>query len=134
MNNKKGKMFEQLSKLKGLLKTELKEYASTELKSSVQRLANWQYKSKKEKKEIKLTKEDAIIFDFLLKYKYNPSTVYRWLLLEESPKELQEQLILGTISLRDASKLKKTSKNELAVDEKKLRNMVLACVEQFIEV
>ena len=127
-------VFTKLEKFMLIIKKELGDLSKEDLKKNIQRLANWQYKSKQEKKKIKLSKDSVIIYEIMLKHKFSPSTVYRWFLLEESPTEIKEQLGAQTISLRTASTLKKTKKGQLAVNEKQLRDMILFEIDRYIEV
>lgn len=50
----------------------------------------------------KLSKEESMIYDLLLKNKLNPKTVYEWLLLENVPAHIKEKLVQKKISLNEA--------------------------------
>lgn len=127
-------IFEKLEEVKKILSVVNEQIQPEEIKQCIQQLANWQYKSKKEKKKIRLSKESVIIYEILIKHSFSPSTVYRWLLLEETSLELTEQLQKRKISQRNASKLKKSQRNQLNVNEKELRDMILFELDRYIEV
>ncbi len=134
METKRQNVFEKIHNFTLIIKKELGEIPKERLKFLVQRLANWQHKSKAEKKKIKLPKEAVMLLEVMLRSKCNPSTVYRWILLEESSLEIKEQLQAGAVSLRNASKLKKSLRGQLAINENQLRNMVLFEIDRYIEV
>lgn len=124
-------VFHKLQEIKELVKKNL-DLPEEALKPMVQRLANrWHYK-KDRKKGDKLTKEEAMLYELLIMNSYNPSTIYRWLLLEETPTEIREKLRDKNISQRQASKCKMEFRNMLNTTEQDLMEEIKDCVKRYI--
>jgi hypothetical protein len=60
--------------------------------------------SYKKKPTIKLSKNEVIVNDVLLEMDLVPTTAYKWLILCDSPGDVQELLKQKRISIRDAFK------------------------------
>ena len=54
------------------------------------------------KKKRKLTTNEKIVLDYLLKNHLNPSTTYRWFIACRMPSDIKEKLQKGKISFRKA--------------------------------
>jgi len=54
------------------------------------------------KKKRKLTANEKIVLDYLLKNHLNPSTTYRWFIACRMPSDIKEKLEKGKISFRKA--------------------------------
>jgi hypothetical protein len=123
-------IFEKLENVRRLLKEsfDLKE---AELILMVEKLANrWHYRKKR--KGIRLTKEEAKLYEILIRNKYNPSTVYKWFLMYKSPSEVKERLSFGVITIKQAFKEKKDQKYLFNISEKDFLNDVYRAVDTFI--
>ena len=126
-------IFRKVKELKEGVAKEFPRLTEKELKQIVQKLANkWHYKSSKERKKVKLTEIEGWVYSFLISRKYNPSTVYRWLLLKETPLSLREQLRNKEISQREASKVKREVKFIFNVTEKDIVRDVIDSIDKYI--
>ena len=125
-------IFHKLQEIKDLVNKNL-DLPEEALKPMIQRLANrWHYK-KDRKKGDKLTKEETMLYELLVMNCYSPSTVYRWLLLEETPAELRNRLRNKNISQRQASKAKMQFRHMLNTTEQDLMEEIKDCVRKYIE-
>jgi len=73
-------------------------------------LSNWHYPKKRWKGQT-LTKDQAMIYEWMLNNKYNPSTVYKWFLAMKTNKDVQERMKKGTVSLKKAMKCNRPFKH-----------------------
>ena len=92
-------IFEELEKVKDLIRREDPDFDMKQLTKFLGRLGSYHYK----KKGLYLGK-NRNIYKTLLKNGYNPSTVYKWSLLENIPEELKLQLKQGIIGQKKAKK------------------------------
>jgi len=88
-------------------------------------------KPENKKKKRKLTSNEKIVLDYLLKNKLNPSTTYRWFVACRMPSDIKEKLQKGKISFRKAfliadnrKKSKMSSTGLLMIEE--INNLVLS--------
>jgi len=65
------------------------------------RLSN-HYKYSKDKRKVRLCREEVILYDILLERNISPTTAYRWLILCNAHPDLKEQLKQRTISVKEA--------------------------------
>jgi len=79
------------------------------------RVSNPEDKAKR--KKIELTQNERIVYDYLLRNKINPSTIYRQFLATRVPEDIKEQLENGNISYKKAME---TSYNRKRVRECKI--------------
>ena len=59
----------------------------------------------KNRKKLELTPTEMILYDFLLRNKYNPSTTYRWFLASRVPDDVKQKLQKGQISVKKAMEI-----------------------------
>ena len=103
------------------------------MKEIVQRLANnWQYKSITQRRKIKLTEDEATLYEFLISHGHKPATVYRWILLAEAPQQIKMQLMNGELSQRDAHSAKAELKGLLNTTEDELMQDITECVRKYL--
>lgn len=114
-------------KLKTFKQNLFKEFAlkESELFKVMSRLSTWHY-PKKRSKNSKLSKQETMIYQWILNRNYKPATVYNWLLACNTNKEVQERLKSGTISLKKAMRLRKGYKALGQVDAEFLYQIKIA--------
>jgi hypothetical protein len=85
-------------------------------------------KEKENRKPLKLTEMEKILYDFLIRNKLNPSTTYRWFLATRVPEDIKDKLRKGQISYKKAM--------EISYNRKKVResNTGLLMLEEILEV
>ena len=81
----------------------------------------------------RLTKQEAAVYEILLNNKYNPSTVYRWLLVTGSPKEIQNKLRSGEITIKEALQLRNEIRKQFTTNDDKFIDEVIWCVEEYVQ-
>ncbi len=103
-----------------------------ELRKIVQVLRNYKY-SKKRSDKI-LTQKELIIHDEVIKQGNSFNSVYRWLLLTDSPKKIKDKVRSGKMSLneglRKRSKIK--DKNIPCLKNREFIQAIINCVEMYI--
>jgi len=92
-------IFEELEKVRNLLKIRFPELDIRDLCPLLSRLATYHYN----KKKTMLLGEERKLYDLLIENSYNPFTVYRWALLERVPQEIKFQLRNHFLSQKKAS-------------------------------
>ena len=77
---------------------------------------------------MELTQTELILYDFLLRNKYNPSTTYRWFLASRVPDDVKQKLEKGQISVKKAM--------EIAYNRKRVResNFGLLMMEEMRQI
>ena len=124
-------VFDKVEIVKTLVRDELGEISSNDLLGLVQRLTNrWQYKGKRD--DYVLSRDELKVYECLLKHKYNPQTVYRWLLLCRSPAEIKNRLVEGSLSLRRASREKQKFKYLFKTNERDFMRLIADCINRYI--
>ena len=83
---------------------------------------------RKTRKKLELTQTELILYDFLLRNKYNPSTTYRWFLASRVPDDVKQKLEKGQISVKKAM--------EIAYNRKRVResNFGLLMMEEMRQI
>ncbi|MFH1591173.1 MAG: hypothetical protein ABIC95_04565, partial [archaeon] len=94
-------VLEKVRKVKVLIEKELGLDEAALLKLLSKLSNKWQYRKNK-RRGIALDKEELALYDLLVRNCYNPSTVYKWLLLERSPDDIKHKLKEGLIGVKDA--------------------------------
>jgi len=77
---------------------------------------------KKKRKQLDLTQTERILYDFLIRNKLNPSTIYRWFLAVRVPEDIKDKLAKGQISYKKAMEI---SYNRKRVRESNIGLMML---------
>ena len=124
-------VFCKLKDLRSHVEKEMGVISDIELCKLTQRLANqWHYKNGK--KGFRLSKQEAQLYEIYVKNHYNPSTVYKWLLLARTPQELREKIKQGSISQREAWAQKSEFRSCFNVSDKQLLHNIKDAVERYI--
>lgn len=92
-------IFEELDKVRNLIKIRFPERDIRDLCSLLSRLATYHYN----KKKTMLLGEERKLYNLLIENSYNPFTVYRWALLERVPQEIKFQLRNHFLSQKKAN-------------------------------
>jgi len=78
-----------------------------------------------------LSKQEAMIYEFLLKKSYNPSTIYKWMLACNTNEDNLKRIQAGTISMKEAMRNSKPF-NGLKQAEQELMYQIKLCVKKYI--
>jgi len=97
------------------------------IKKSVSRLIVSRRDKKKE-----ITKTDAMVFETLLNNRFNINTVYRWLLVTNSPRDIQRKLRSGEISIRQALHYRNKYRKQFGTNDSDFIKEVIWYVEEYI--
>ncbi len=95
-------VFEELEKVKQLIKKVKPDFDMETLSIFLGRLGKYHYK--KTRKGTLLLGTDRKIYNILIENSYNPYTAYKWALLERVPQEIKHQLKMGVIGQKKAKK------------------------------
>src|SRR3989344_7523203 len=124
-------IFSKLTELKNTVEKDMGKLPDLVLFQMVQKLANkWHYP--KTRKGIALTKEEAQLYEILLSNKYNPSTVYKWLLLVKVPQEMREKVKHGLVTQKEAWDMKGDYKQYFNVTERQFVNNIKDAIERYL--
>lgn len=123
-------VFEKVRKVREVVADVYPSLSDKELAGIVGFLSN-HWHGKKRKRHVKLTKQQLMIYDLLIKNGYNPATVYKWFLLATAPGDVREQVRDGVPIVKALRQRRKTQKI-LNIDEKQFIEAVIKCVEQFV--
>ena len=102
-----------------------------ELFNATQKLSNkWHYKKSK---DVELTKKEAMLYEWYLNHNYNPSTIYKWMLLiKDAPVEVKEQLQRGQIGVSKARKMIQEYKELNCVSQQEFIRLVADNVNRYL--
>lgn len=123
-------VFEKVKKVREVVGDVYPLLSVEELAGIVGFLSN-HWHGKKRKRNIKLTQQQLLIYDLLLKNGFNPATVYKWLLLATAPGDVREQVRDG-VPIVKALRQRRKTQQLLSIDEKQFIEAVIKCVEQFV--
>jgi len=103
-------IFEELDKVRQLVRERLPGFDVHNLCVTLGRLGTYHYKKKS-----MIVGDERALYNLLIENSYNPFTVYRWALLERVPEEIKFQLRNSYISQKNASQayFKQRHKNDL---------------------
>ena len=124
-------VFHKIKTIRELVKEIYPKLSIEDLTKEVGFLTNYWHSGKRQK-GISLTQRQLILYELLIKNKYNPATVYRWLLLATAPTELQEDVKIGKLSIRTALTRRKQEMSSLSVTEREFMDAVIRCFEMYI--
>lgn len=124
-------VFEKLRRVRELVSSVYPDLSVAELAGVVEFLAN-NWHGNKRKKGVKLSQQQLTIYELLMSNSYNPTTVYRWLLLANSPKEIRDKVSNNELSIRDALKARRNHRNLLSVSDEQFISAVAKCIEMYI--
>ena len=94
-------VYDKLKKLKKGLEKEVGKFGDGFLSLMMGKLERWHY-PKKRTKGMTITKDEAMVYEYLRSNSLNPSTVYKWFLACSSTGTVAKQLREGTIGLKAA--------------------------------
>jgi len=124
-------VFEKLRRVRELVSSVYPELGVAELAGVVEFLAN-NWHGNKRKRGVKLSQQQLTVYELLMSNSYNPTTVYRWLLLANSPHEIREQVSANKLSVRDALKARRKQKRLLSTSEEEFIDAVIKCVRMYV--
>ncbi|MCF7860876.1 hypothetical protein K9M79_01430 [Candidatus Woesearchaeota archaeon] len=120
-----GTVYDKYRLVRESVKREFKKMEDRVLFKLTAKLATWHYPNKRSK-QMTLTKEEAMLYEFYINNGYNPSTVYKWILACNSNEEVQRQLKNGEISLKKALAMPKYQRKLTQTDTEMLYQIKLA--------
>ena len=126
MEAKKMSVFEKLRHVKNLVP----EIDDKDWFEMTQKLANhWHYHKRK---KIKLSKEEAELYEVYITNNINPSTVYKWMLLTKVPSYLRMRIRSDELKQKDIIEKKRELRVISSVTEKDLMYQIKDCVMRYI--
>jgi len=121
------------AKLREIIETVMKELelSQLELFQATQKLSNkWHYKKAE---NIELSKKEVMLYEWYLNNNYNPSTIYKWMLLiKDAPVEVKEQLQRGQIGVSKARQLVQEYKELNCVSQHEFIKLVADNVNRYL--
>ena len=100
-------------------------------KDEIKKIVSMLIVSRRDKKK-EITKTDVMVFEILLNNKFNLNTVYRWLLVTNSPKDIQRKLRSGEISIREALHHRNKIRKQFGTNDSDFIKEVIWYVEEYI--
>jgi len=94
-------VYDRYLKFQDLQKEEFPELGDIKLYKMLGKLESWHYPSKRWK-GMQLSKEEAKIYEWMVKRGYNPSTVYKWYRTLGKNKDIQEKVRNNFMSFNEA--------------------------------
>ncbi|MFH1972630.1 MAG: hypothetical protein ABIJ18_04095 [archaeon] len=124
----RGTVYDKMRVLKEGLKKEFKWLKDREMFGAMSKLSSWHYPNKRTK-TMKLTNQEAMIYEFLLKNNYNPSTCYKWMLACCTNEDLQKKLMKGEISMKKAIQ---QPYGKLSQTEQEFLYQIKLCIKKYV--
>ncbi len=118
-------VYDKFRKVKDEIKSQFRKLDDKMLFKMTAKLATWHYPNKRTK-QMTLSKDEAMLYEFYINGGYNPSTVYKWILACDSNEEVQRQLKNGEISLKQALAMPKYRRKTTQVEAEMLYQIKLA--------
>lgn len=122
-------VFKKANKVYQLLENELK-IDKDEVNRIVSKLVNGFHNRSRDKTV--LSKKEASVYELLLSKKYNPNTVYRWLLVVNSPEEIKTKLKSGELSIREALEKRNKIRKQFTTNDEDIIKEIIWHVEEYI--
>jgi len=122
-------VFEKADKVCKIVESELKVCRNDFFRVVGRLVNNWHQKSRR---GVKLSKVEVMVYELLLRKKYNPSTVYRWLLVTSAPSEVRDKLKMGKISIREALQLRNKLRQQFSTNDEQFKKEVIWHIEEYI--
>ncbi len=120
-------VFEKLRKVKELFP----EIEDSILFETTPKLANhWHYK--KDRKNTKLTKGEAQVYEVYITNSLNSSTVYKWMLLVKVPSELRSKIRNYNLKQNQILKEKREIKELGNISEQEFLNKIKTSIRRYI--
>lgn len=112
-NGQKRSLFDKVNEIKKGIKTILPELEGDKLIAMLSKIRTYVAHKKKGvplgrkgwKGYRKLTFNEKVLYEYLLKKDLNPSTTYRWFLATRIPEDVKEKLSKGKISVKKAMQI-----------------------------
>jgi len=125
-----GTVYDKYAKIHNELRQEFPKLDKKEFFKITATLSTWHYPKKRCKDQV-LTKEQAMIYEWMLNNNYNPSTVYKWLLALNTNKDNQEKLKKGSMSLKKAMKCSKPFKHITEIEGEFMYH-IKQCIQRYV--
>lgn len=125
----KDTVYDRLLKFQDMFKIEFSEFSDTKLFRMLGKLESWHYPSKRWK-GMTLSQEEAMVYEWMLNNKYNPSTVYKWYRVLGQNKEIQEKVKNNAMSFNDAKTYPKPFRR-LTMLESELMYHIKQCFDRY---
>ena len=112
-NGKKRSIFDKVNEIKSDIKSILPEVEGDRLISMLSKIRTYIAHKKKGiplgrkgwKGYRKLTNNESILYEYLLKNDLNPSTTYRWFIATRVPEDVKDMLARGKLSIKKAMEI-----------------------------
>ena len=112
-NGKKRSIFDKVNEIKSDIKSILPEVEGDRLISMLSKIRTYIAHKKKGiplgrkgwKGYRKLTNNESILYEYLLKNNLNPSTTYRWFIATRVPEDVKDMLARGKLSIKKAMEI-----------------------------
>lgn len=122
-------VFEKAERFYNVVQKEF-DISKGEIGDSVSRIATGLHNKSSRKGTI--IKQDVVIYEILLKHKFNPNTVYRWFLVTTSPKEIVTKLKSGELSIREALHHRNKMRKQFSTNDSDFIKEVIWYVEEYV--
>lgn len=126
----KGTVYDKYVKIHNEIKKDFPNLGKKEFYKITAKLSTWHYPKKRWESQT-LTKEETMIYEWMLNREYNPSTVYKWMLALNTNKDVQERLKNGVMSLKGAMKCAKPFKHITEVESEFMYH-IKQCIQRYI--
>lgn len=122
-------VFQKAEKVYRMIQKEF-DISKNEIRDSVSRIATGLHNKSSRKRVI--TKQDVVVYEILLKHKLNPNTVYRWLLVTNSPKNVLIRLKSGELSIREALHHRNNIRKQFSTNDDDFIREIIWHVEEYV--
>jgi hypothetical protein len=126
----KGTVYDKYVKIHNEIRRDFPKFNKQDFFKITAKLSTWHYPKKRGKGQT-LTKEEAMIYEWLLNNSYNPSTVYKWLLALNTNKDNHQRLQKGVLSLKKTMKYSQPFKHITEVESEFMYH-VKKCFKHYI--
>ena len=126
----KGTVYDKHVKVHNEVRKEFPDMDKKQFYKITAKLSTWHYPKKRWKGQT-LTKDEAMIYEWMLNHNYNPSTVYKWMLALNTNKDNQEKLKNGTMSLKKAMRCSKPFKHVTKIDAEFMYH-IKQCFQKYV--
>lgn len=125
-------VFDKVEHLKNLIERNVRKFSDDELYKIVEKLGNrWHYPNKR-KKGLTLTDDETSVYQLLIDHKINPSTAYKWLLVDRAPADIRFKVRSGVIGIREALKSRKRMQGVGSTTERQFIRMIKDSFERYL--
>ena len=125
-------VFEKVDNLKKIVFRNIRKLSDDELYKIMEKLGNrWHYPNKR-KKGLTLSDDETAVYELLLNHKINPSTAYKWLLVDRAPSDIRFKVRSGVMGIREALKARKRLQRLGSAPERQLIRMIKDSFERYL--